>query len=274
MGMCRMPEELSILGDDCFQVADVQFVSSAIGTSTADRFYIAKPRALVELYADLCRRFPSCSMVELGIARGGSTALIAMLAKPRRLVALEIRDEPLAGLADFIEARGLSDGVRPFYGVDQADRARLAQIMDEEFADEPLDLVIDDASHLLAESRSSFESLFPRLRPGGIYIIEDWNVKHRWADSRREALNDPSSPVHDEIERRIRERIAEKGFPPKPLSRLLMELTLARASSGDAVDEITIGSFWAVIRRGPSKLDPTSFRVADLYHDHFGLLRA
>ena len=37
------------------------------------------------------------------------------------------------------------------------------------------------------------------------------------------------------------------------------------------VDEITIGSFWAVIRRGPSELDPASFRVADLYHDHYGL---
>ena len=91
--------------------------------------------------------------------------------------------------------------------------------------------MIDDASHLLAESRSSFESLFPRLRPGGLYIIEDWNAGHRFADSRRAALNDPSRPDHEAIQRRISERITQQGFPPKPLSRLLTELILARASS-------------------------------------------
>ena len=37
-----------------------------------------------------------------------------------------------------------------------------------------LDLVIDDASHELHATKASFETLFPLLRSGGWYIIEDW----------------------------------------------------------------------------------------------------
>ena len=39
----------------------------------------------------------------------------------------------------------------------------------------PLDLVIDDASHLYRLSRRAFELLFPRLRPGGLCALEDWS---------------------------------------------------------------------------------------------------
>lgn len=35
-------------------------------------------------------------------------------------------------------------------------------------------MVIDDASHTYELTRKSFEILFPLLKPGGLYIIEDW----------------------------------------------------------------------------------------------------
>ena len=35
--------------------------------------------------------------------------------------------------------------------------------------------MIDDGSHLLEETRACFETLFPRLRKGGLYMLEDWN---------------------------------------------------------------------------------------------------
>ena len=38
--------------------------------------------------------------------------------------------------------------------------------IDQEFAGEPIDLVIDDASHYYEHSRRSFEIVFPRLREG------------------------------------------------------------------------------------------------------------
>jgi hypothetical protein len=42
----------------------------------------------------------------------------------------------------------------------------------------PLDLIIDDASHMYGLTKTSFETLFPLLRPGGLYIIEDWAWGH------------------------------------------------------------------------------------------------
>ena len=59
--------------------------------------------------------------------------------------------------------------------VDQSDRGHLAKIADEAFGDAPLDLVVDDCSHQYEATRASFNELFPRLRAGGLYTIEDWD---------------------------------------------------------------------------------------------------
>jgi hypothetical protein len=69
--------------------------------------------------------------------------------------------------------------------------------------------------------------------------------------------------------------VEQGGFEPvTPLSRLVLELVLARASSGDIVAEVAIGPYWAAIRRGPAALEPGTLRVAELYKDHFHLLCA
>jgi hypothetical protein len=65
--------------------------------------------------------------------------------------------------------------VRIYHGVDQADRDTIRRLVADEFAGQPLDLVIDDASHLLTPSTATFNPLFPRQRPGGLYVIEDWS---------------------------------------------------------------------------------------------------
>lgn len=37
----------------------------------------------------------------------------------------------------------------------------------------PFDIVIDDGSHINQHVRASFQALFPHVRPGGLYVIED-----------------------------------------------------------------------------------------------------
>ncbi|MBV2153209.1 class I SAM-dependent methyltransferase [Kitasatospora sp. SUK 42] len=37
----------------------------------------------------------------------------------------------------------------------------------------PFDIVIDDGSHLNEHVRTSFRALFPHVRPGGLYVVED-----------------------------------------------------------------------------------------------------
>jgi hypothetical protein len=37
----------------------------------------------------------------------------------------------------------------------------------------PFDLIVDDGSHLASHTLTTFETLFPKLKPGGIYAVED-----------------------------------------------------------------------------------------------------
>jgi predicted O-methyltransferase YrrM len=240
-----------LFGGGSFRVREVEFVS-AYGASTVDRFCVFKTAEQLEFFVRLCRRFRGSSIVELGIAAGGSAALLALMARPHKLVAVDIAETPVAALDELIAREGLDERVRPHYGVDQADGSRLVEIVEAEFGDDPLDLVIDDASHLLGPTTTSFEALFPLLRPGGVYVIEDWNASHRAADAMEGTSKDGA-------------------VLPEPLTRLLLELMLVRGSSGDVVRELSIGDLWASVERGPAELDPRTFRVRDHYVDHFGL---
>lgn len=141
---------------------------------------------MVKAYLDVLESFSGGRIVELGIGSGSSLALAALVTSPKKLVAIELDDNRVEALDELLRELDLTHVIRPHYGADQANRSGLRAIVDEEFADEPLDLVIDDAPHRLEESRSSFETLFPRLRPGGLFLLEDWNYQHRlsWGASK------------------------------------------------------------------------------------------
>jgi predicted O-methyltransferase YrrM len=191
------------------EVDGVSFVEEwAAGVSTPDRLAVMKPRELIEAYLELLTTHQGGRMVELGIREGGSTALMALAGQPSKMVAIEL-DEAAPALTAFIDQRGLDPVVRPYFGVDQGDRARLDQIMTTEFGDEPLDLVIDDASHLYDPTLASFEVLFPRLRPGGLYIIEDWGWQYRMSSTVARTAADPSTPRYGKLLQRMQNRAME-----------------------------------------------------------------
>jgi predicted O-methyltransferase YrrM len=231
---------------------------------------VEKPRWLVEDYFRVCRELHPRRIVELGVYKGGSTALLSELTEPEKLVALELSQEPVPILTQYIEDRRLTDVISPHYGVDQGDRARVAQIVSAEFGNEPVDLVIDDASHLYDETKSSFETLFPTVRPGGLYILEDWRWRHQAANAFARA---PVAKRQAVVAQRMVDIAEGRASLPEPMSRLVLELVLARASDAGAVAELTIGPAWAAVLRGDGPLDPDTFRVADIVHDHFDLLR-
>lgn len=43
---------------------------------------------------------------------------------------------------------------------------------------EGLDIVIDDGSHIPIDQTASFDNLWPKIKPGGYYIIEDTHPNH------------------------------------------------------------------------------------------------
>lgn len=44
-----------------------------------------------------------------------------------------------------------------------------------------VDIVLDDGSHVATHQRTSFRTLWPRLSPGGVYVIEDLHTSY-WKD--------------------------------------------------------------------------------------------
>ena len=279
-----------------FELEGFAFVLSDMLPAGGKRaFSLIKPRRAIDGYREVLSRHREPRMVELGIAYGGSTAFFALAARPTKLLAMDINDEPVASLSDFIERNGLTDSVVPVYGVDQSDRERLTAILDREFGTEPLDLVIDDASHLYDLTVASFETLFPRLRPGGDYVIEDWTCDHSIARVMAETLGDPESSLYQWADkhmagnvdadahgqRKIATVAAEglggvtrdpMGSATQPLSTLVFQLLLLAAESEGIIDSIRIDDLWVTVQRGSAPLEPETFRLADVIVDHFQYL--
>lgn len=255
-----MSQDLIWSDDHLFTLDGTSFLIDlfAAADTHPDRFTVAKSPWMIQEYLDLLPEFAGGRLVELGIAQGGSVALFAHLAQPKQLLAVDIATQPIAALAEFIDAHGYADTVHTAFGVDQGDRSKLEALLSEHFGDEPLDLVIDDASHVLAPSRASFTTLFPRLRPGGVFVIEDWSHGHHW----ERALRDEYSP----------EELAVDGTKMPDLSRLVLELTLAVAFAPDAVSGIHVRHGFAVVRRGEATLDPATFDLSQCHGDLARLL--
>jgi hypothetical protein len=237
---------LEWIADDEFFIDGIAFRCFGLmkpgARSEPDRFCIIKPRWQIERYEALIRRDAPKNIFELGIWAGGSTAFLAQLARPHKLVAVELASKPCAPLETFIDARGLRTSIATYYGVDQADSSRLLSILDREYPGESLDLVVDDASHQVLQTRASFNALFPRLAPGGTYLIEDWS----WAHSSGGWV----SPAWSER---------------TPLSVFIFELMLVCAHHPEMVEGITVKEGSAFVRRGPAAIDAASFDVAASY---------
>jgi hypothetical protein len=218
--------------DDEFEIDGIVYACRPIHDffeSTPERFCLRKPRHLVERLERRIRETDAGRIVELGIFEGGSTGFIAQALGPEKLVCFDL-EPPNDALGAMLEAKGLEDVVRPHWETDQADGPRLRSIIAEELGGEPIDLVIDDASHLLEPTRASFNTLFPLLRPGGTYLVEDW----AWAHGITNAW-----PHHS------------------PLSIFVFELVLANAHRPEAVARLEIDRDWVLVTRGPRELDET-----------------
>ncbi|MCC5954085.1 MAG: class I SAM-dependent methyltransferase [Acidimicrobiia bacterium] len=261
---------------DTFEVDGVTFsCAMALARSrSAQHFHLDKPVELARAYLDLTKRLVDTNLVEIGIRQGGSAALATLAGRPRRMVAIDIA-KPVPALQEFIDQRGLHDRLRPHFGVDQADEEAVARIVDDAFGGEPIDVVIDDGSHLIDATRASFEVLFPRLRPGGRYLIEDWDWELRYvAEFERLLDDDPvaaaglASRIVDDpmwsrlsataqrraTDRRVRDTLLSVEEPPQPyqpLALLAMELTTALAVTPGLVASVAVDRWWITVERGP-----------------------
>lgn len=111
-------------------------------------------------------------VLEVGVYQGGSFVFLDRLLKPEKISAIELSNVAIPALDQYV--RDNHDRARLHYGTSQDDVARVAEIIDQDFEGE-LDLVVDDASHFYEPTKATFTTVFPKVRPGGLYIIEDWS---------------------------------------------------------------------------------------------------
>src|SRR5688572_21551048 len=114
-----------------------------------------KPDVLLDFYNALLPQLePVRTVVELGIYRGGS---LVLWHEALAATVLGVDSDPPAVTAPLIERLVTESGasIHALWGTDQAD-AELARLIPQILGG-PVDLVIDDASHLYLPTLRSFE---------------------------------------------------------------------------------------------------------------------
>jgi SAM-dependent methyltransferase len=232
------------------KIGDIEFefdfsADAANRESTPRHFILPKTPEMVAAYTELGQKTSIQNIIDLGIFKGGSAVLFHLLYRPRKLLAVDISTSRVAALDAYIQEHGAGETLIPCYGYDQSDGARLRSLIEE-----PLDLVVDDASHAFAPTRASFNALFPHVRPGGFYVIEDWGWAH-WGGWEHMPAN-----------------YQESGglYPSQPaLTNLIFELVMATATSPRLIPSVKLTFNMAIIEKGDMTVDAASFDIGN-YH--------
>jgi hypothetical protein len=149
----------------------------------SQQFYSAdqgtKPPAYYLRYDEVFRNkdFIPRTMLEVGVHMGESTKVFSSVYPDLSIVAVDLKTYDI----DF------SDYPRVTYlQADQSDQLNLRSICEKHFPD-GIDLVIDDASHIGYLSKLTFDAVFPYVKKGGLYIVEDWGTGYwdDWPDGSR-----------------------------------------------------------------------------------------
>ena len=240
--------------DEHLTVGDTKFLVTGdtdtwkTAETDSERFFLMKDRWDVQAVSKYLPE-PVPKMIEFGIFKGGSIALYEQLYSPERLVGVDVDTERVKPLDRWLEKRQATDRVRLYYGTDQEDKEKLRAIAHDNFSDRSLDAVIDDASHHYEPSKTSLNVFLPYLRPGGIYLIEDWAWAH-WQGDRdfQEAFG---SILHEN----------EKT----PMTSLVFDAVMFSASRPDIISAVSIDPSRVVLTRGPGVIDDESFDIATGY---------
>lgn len=137
---------------------------------------VTKPLRYYEIIEQAVREVELApkSILEIGVYKGESTKVFSRRFPAAHIVAVDLN---LADI-DFSNCRNVR-----YLQCDQTDATKLRAICEEYFPN-GLDLVVEDASHIGHLSRLTFDIVFPLVKSGGLYIIEDWGTGYwdTWID--------------------------------------------------------------------------------------------
>ncbi len=199
-----MSDKLVWVDEMSLQIGDITLqLMPGLGCkpSSEESISLFKDPDFVRNYVECLQGHTIRNMVEVGVKHGGSAIFFWHLLELENLSCVEL-SPGAPNLTAYIEKQNLGGAIRTHFGVNQADRETLRDIVAEDFSGNAIDLVIDDASHIYTLSLATFETLFPLIRPGGLYILEDWRASLLAVQRRKGADSEPrlDSLVHEILE--------------------------------------------------------------------------
>jgi hypothetical protein len=106
------------------------------------------------------------TMLEIGVFNGGSLAMWRDYFGPQaRIVGVDVNPDCAAYAAP---------GIEIVIG-DQGDRGFLRSLVERFPAPE---IVLDDGGHHMQQQVATFEEVYPRMHPGGVYVCEDTHTSY------------------------------------------------------------------------------------------------
>ncbi len=208
--------------------------------SSAEVVSLFKDPSFVRDYVQCLEGVETRNVMDIGIKHGGSAIFFWNLLQPDTLCCVELNGSAQQ-LSAYIERQGLGERLRTWFDTDQGDKTRLRDILANDFGEAPLDVVIDDASHLYTPSLATFEVLFPRLRPGGLYFLEDWKVHATLPQHGREP----------------------RGAEP-PLHRLVHELLDISLLHPELIARVRCHHNFVIFERGEATVDASGLDIRSM----------
>jgi demethylmacrocin O-methyltransferase len=154
----------------------------------ARRFGTAKPSWYLEQYERRLggRRAERLRLLEIGILGGASLAMWREYLPQAEIIGIDIDPDSRRFEAEL--------GVTVWIA-DQGDRFQLETLVSPfERAGEGFDIVIDDGGHQQHQVITSFEVLYPHVRQGGTYVIEDLGCAY-WVEYGGHDVGEPGTSV-------------------------------------------------------------------------------
>lgn len=165
-------------------------------------------------------------LLELGVLNGGSILMWGDYFKKGTIVGIDIKDPKI----------NLPSNVHFELG-DQRDEKFLNKVS-KKYTKGGFDVIIDDASHYANFTEASFLICFIHLlKPGGIYVIEDWGTGYwsDWPDGEKFHLSE------DHIIHKLRERYILNNSYAYPYKKSYCSHNIGMVGLGkQLIDELSI----------------------------------
>lgn len=142
----------------------------------------------VDLYDVLFERFrgTNATICELGLNRDPDLCTAPSIDMWRKYLGVSTSIIGVDFDDRFMDHVNQPDHITFFVHIDTGDAYSLNEFTKSDYVNNGIDILVDDASHMAKHQQIAFRHLWDKIKPGGVYIIEDMHVVFDDNDTRPE----------------------------------------------------------------------------------------